>query len=368
MACDFRTFSILQGSFLFPVLLTISLFSGIYSQTSLPGYPSLAGDYEKNEGETITLSCSAIGGNPLPSVQWYKNQQLVDPGSSSSGNGDGIYTVGSSKVTYNNYTFDVSRSDNLVSYICKIQNSLMASPVERAWTISIYVPSEQPFISGPDPTITTALSSGSTYKYICTAQNGRPAPNLRWKLGTSLLRSIEFHQGITENTTTNADSTLSKSSTLSWVPIVDDNGKNLYCQTDQTTARAGAIQKSTSVPIVVQQIPILQIGFISYTAQVGSSVTLSCRVISATPAITDLFWRKQVNGVYTRITIDNNRFFGGSTSNANLTISNVALSDQTSYQCSATNSAGTGNSGATTLSVSGNFLRNTIPTSENQVC
>ncbi|XP_052674345.1 hemicentin-1-like isoform X2 [Crassostrea angulata] len=353
MACDFRTFSVLQGSFLFPVLLTISLFSGIYSQTSLPGNPNLAGDYEKNEGETVTLSCSAIGGNPLPSVQWYKNQQLVDPGSSSSGNGDGIYTVGSSTVTYNNYTFTVSRSDNLVSYICKVQNSLMASPLERAWTISIYVPSEQPFISGPDPAITTALNSGSTYKYICTAQNGRPAPNLRWKLGTSLSSAVEFHQGITENTTTNADSTLSKSSTLSWVPIVDDNGKNLYCQTDQTTAGAGAIQKSTSVPIVVQQIPILQIGSSSYTAQVGSSVTLSCRVISATPAITDLFWRRQVNGVYTRITIDNNRFFGGSTSNANLTISNVALSDQTSYQCSATNSAGTGNSGATTLSVSG---------------
>lgn len=107
---------------------------------------------------------------------------------------------------------------------------------------------------------------------------------------------------------------------------------------------------------VLAEIPILQIGSSSYTTQVGSSVTLSCRVISATPAITDLFWRKQVNGVYTRITIDNNRFFGGSISNANLTISNVALSDQTSYQCSATNSAGTGNSGATTLSVSGSMF------------
>lgn len=94
------------------------------------------------------MSCSAIGGNPLPSVQWYKNQQLVDPGSSSSGNGDGIYTVGSSTVTYNNYTFTVSRSDNLVSYICKVQNSLMASPLERAWTISIYGKSLHVFVEG----------------------------------------------------------------------------------------------------------------------------------------------------------------------------------------------------------------------------
>ncbi|XP_065932020.1 synaptogenesis protein syg-2-like isoform X2 [Magallana gigas] len=295
MACDFRTFSVLQGSFLFPVLLSISLFSGIYSQISLPGNPNLAGDNEKNEGETVTLSCSAIGGNPLPSVQWYKNQQLVDPGSSSSGNGDGIYTVGSSTVTYNNYTFTASRSDNRVSYICKVQSSVMASPMERAWTISIYVPSEQPFISGPDPAITTALHSGSTYKFICTAQNGRPVPHLRWKLGTSLSSAVEIHQGITEKTTTNADSTLSKSSTLSWVPIVDDNGKNLYCQTNQTTAGAGTIQKSTSVPIVVQHQALPGNPNLAgdHEKNEGETVTLSCSTVGGNPLPSVQWYKNQ---------------------------------------------------------------------------
>lgn len=120
-----------------PAVENVFLLSWLYVQ-AIPGNPNLAGDFEKNEGETVTLSCSSVGGNPLPSVQWYKNQQLVDPGSSSSGNGDGIYTVGSFTVTYNNYTFTVSRADNLVSYICKVQNSLLASPLERAWTVSVY--------------------------------------------------------------------------------------------------------------------------------------------------------------------------------------------------------------------------------------
>ena len=104
------------------------------------------------------------------------------------------------------------------------------------------------------------------------------------------------------------------------------------------------------------EIPILSIGSSSYTVQVGGTVTLACSVLSATPAITTVFWRKLVNGAYTNINIDNIRFFGGTVSNANLTITNVVLSDQTSYQCSASNSAGTGNSGATTLTVSGSML------------
>lgn len=104
------------------------------------------------------------------------------------------------------------------------------------------------------------------------------------------------------------------------------------------------------------EIPILQMESSSYTGQVGASVTLGCTVSAATPSVTEIFWRKLINGVYTRITIDNVRFFGSSTSNANLTITNLALSDATSYQCSAVNAAGTGYSGATTLSVTGSMF------------
>jgi hypothetical protein len=103
------------------------------------------------------------------------------------------------------------------------------------------------------------------------------------------------------------------------------------------------------------EIPIVQIGSTSYTSQVGASVTLQCTVLAGTPSVTEVYWRRLVNGVYTRITIDNVRFFGSSVSNANLTISNLVLSDATSYQCSAVNAAGTGNSGATTLSVTGSM-------------
>ena len=66
----------------------------------LPGNPLIAGEFEKNEGELVTLSCTCLGGNPPPSVRWFKNSKLVDAGGSPTGNGDGQYTVGSSTVTY----------------------------------------------------------------------------------------------------------------------------------------------------------------------------------------------------------------------------------------------------------------------------
>lgn len=91
----------------------------------------------------------------------------------------------------------------------------------------------------------------------------------------------------------------------------------------------------------------------SYTVEVGQTVRLGCEVQTALPPATNVYWSRLINGVYNRIPIDNVRFFGSTTSNANLTITNVVLSDATSYQCSATNTAGTGNSGATTLIVTG---------------
>ena len=105
---------------------------------ALPGNPVIGLVDAKNEGETVTLTCTSFGGNPLPNVRWYKNNQLVDPGSSPNGNGDGVYTSGSTTATYNNYTFQVSRSDNAVSYICKVNSSLLSNELSRSLTIEVY--------------------------------------------------------------------------------------------------------------------------------------------------------------------------------------------------------------------------------------
>lgn len=108
------------------------------SRAALPGNPILGLVDSTNEGDTVTLTCTSYGGNPLPTVRWYKNTLLVDAGSSPNGNGDGVYTFGSTTATYNNYTFQVSRSDNSVSYICKVNSSSLSSELARSLNIEVY--------------------------------------------------------------------------------------------------------------------------------------------------------------------------------------------------------------------------------------
>ncbi|XP_062603013.1 roundabout homolog 1-like [Saccostrea cucullata] len=372
-----RTFSVRPGSFLLIALsFLVSFFSEINTQTP-PGNPNINVVDTKNEGDTVTLTCTSFGGNPLPTVRWYKNTQLVDAGSSPNGNGDGVYTIGSTTVTYNNYTFQVSRSDNAVSFICKVNNSALTNELQRSLNIEVYVPASDPLISGPVPQVTTALDAGRTYNYTCTASSGYPVANINWKLGTSLVNSVDLHQGmsgrtvrVSESTATNSDSTLTKISLLSWIPITADNGKVLFCVTTQPVVSGGAITtatKSQSAAVFVQQIPIVQVNSSSYTVQVGQTVTMDCTVLMALPPPSTVYWSRLVNGAFNRLVIDNVRFFGSTVSNASLTITNVALSDATSYQCSATNTAGTGNSGATTLTVTGNLAQVRITESRYSV-
>lgn len=120
------------------VVINYGVYIIFFAWIALPGNPILSIIDAKNEGDTVTLTCTSYGGNPLPTVRWYKNTQLVDPGSSPNGNGDGVFTVGSTTATYNNYTFQVSRSDNAVSYICKVNSSLLTSELTRSLRIEVY--------------------------------------------------------------------------------------------------------------------------------------------------------------------------------------------------------------------------------------
>ncbi|XP_063407782.1 fibropellin-1-like isoform X2 [Mytilus trossulus] len=88
----------------------------------------------------------------------------------------------------------------------------------------------------------------------------------------------------------------------------------------------------------------------------GTTATLSCMVL-ASPAATSVSWSKY-NSQNQLVAIDmstnsNQKFQGSTVGSPSLIISNTVSGDAGRYVCSATNAAGTGSSGTTTLTITG---------------
>lgn len=92
-----------------------------------------------------------------------------------------------------------------------------------------------------------------------------------------------------------------------------------------------------------------------YTVTTGQSVTLACTVTSPNLQVTSVYWQRNSQGNINTIfsNTNTNKYSGSTASTPSLTIANADSSDAGSYTCFASNSAGTGSSTATTLTVSG---------------
>ena len=93
---------------------------------------------------------------------------------------------------------------------------------------------------------------------------------------------------------------------------------------------------------------------LSYSTNIGSSVTLECTVTS-NPTHTNVYWQRTINGQTTQITTstNTNKYSGSTVNTPSLTINTVAQSDTGSYRCLADNVIGTGQSQITVLNVAG---------------
>lgn len=81
-------------------------------------------------GQHLSLICRVTGGNPLPSLQWYRDGQLLD-------DTFGLERPGS-RVTVNALDIEVQERDNGAEYECRATSRLQTQPLLATITLSVH--------------------------------------------------------------------------------------------------------------------------------------------------------------------------------------------------------------------------------------
>lgn len=76
----------------------------------------------KQPGDTVILKCSVVGGNPLPSLQWYKNDKPYH---------HEFRTDEQTSKVWSELLINVTRSDNNAVYRCDAVNAALTEPYSK---------------------------------------------------------------------------------------------------------------------------------------------------------------------------------------------------------------------------------------------
>ena len=101
-------------------------YSGLTIITDPPGQPEITG-YQRNKAirtnDTVQFVCTSIGGNPLATVYWYKNDKRVDYS---------FTTKEYENKVVNELNITAQPSDNKANYTCLAWNLVNTNSPLRA--------------------------------------------------------------------------------------------------------------------------------------------------------------------------------------------------------------------------------------------
>ncbi|XP_069107388.1 basement membrane-specific heparan sulfate proteoglycan core protein-like [Argopecten irradians] len=284
-------------------------------------------------GQTVTLGCTVSASPPHTSVYW----QRIDNGVTTTLNIDGIKYSGST-VTSPSLTITSAGSNDASDYTCSATNVVgTGTSGQTALTVTDI----------PVVTVDQAhysVITGQTITLGCTVTASPDHTSVFWQKrlhGTTMNVNIDGnkYQG---SSVVNPDLTVTNTA-------VSD-------QASYTCSATNIIGTGTSTPTILTvtgNVPFVTISKAAHTVITGQTVTLGCTV-SASPPHTSVYWQRIDSGVTTTLNIDKIKYSGSTPTSPALTITSSSSNDASDYTCSATNVVGTGTSGQTTLTVTGN--------------
>ncbi|XP_021339670.1 peroxidasin-like, partial [Mizuhopecten yessoensis] len=202
-------------------------------------------------------------------------------------------------------------------------------------------------VSGSTPAVSVvqssySINSGSSITLGCSVSGNPSITSVFWQRNVG-----SGTQSVSVDNVNFSGATVSSPS----LTVITASSGDAGSYTCFATNSVGTGQSTTTLS-VSGNVPTVSIAQSFYSVSTGTTVTLTCSV-SASPTHTTVYWQRNIGSGSQSVTIDNVNFSGATVSSPSLTVISADSSDSGSYTCFATNSVGTGQSGTTTLTVSG---------------
>ncbi|GFR16428.1 nephrin [Trichonephila clavata] len=275
----------------------------------------LAGPYD--EGAYLSLLCEAEGGDPSPSVTWWRDRSLLD---------DTFYRASQNYVRNELVILELRRTDLLVELTCQASNTDLMLPLIENIKIDLNLRPLYVRITTPQ----RPLKVGEEIRLHCETSGSRPPAKISWWIDNTRIQSGKESIPNSRNITY---------SSLNLRPSIDDNGKTVTCKAENIALAHPIIQDSWNLNVHFPPEVTLHLGAnIKYsTIKEGNDVYMEC-TIRANPPVAELTWL-----------FENKPFFSNASagiiiSNQSLVLQKVKKEHRGNYRCIASNTEGEGES------------------------
>jgi len=263
-------------------------------------------------GQSIRVSCSVLGGNPSPSVTWWRESQVVDTSYQSTTEGGG------SRVTNILTISSLTRADLHSILTCQASNSNSSLPVSTSVKLDLHFPPTSVTITGAD----RPLSAGKLHSITCIARGARPSPKINWYLGKKQINGLQTQLHSNESMTI---------SYISLTPSPEQAGEVLKCMAKVPGLGHEDVKEDTKT-LKVDYMGEATIHMSDEVVNQGEDVSVSCHV-EAHPPPHQVVWEKDGEPVAqdaARVVV----------TNLTLVLRSVTREDHGEYRCRASNSLG----------------------------
>ncbi|KAF7700292.1 hypothetical protein HF521_003250 [Silurus meridionalis] len=180
---------------------------------------------EVNAGTHLRLVCLSYGGNPLATLHWTKNDEVLPT----------IWEMDTvSHKASSTLVMEVKPEDNKVVLRCESVNQVSRSPMVITRTLTVLFEPSNVELSGSSEAI-----EGTEVNMCCSTSSSNPPVHIRWWLGFKELNTTSFTITEGENggmmTTSNLTHTVSR----------EENGLLLTCEAFNKGTRFSSIQTKT---------------------------------------------------------------------------------------------------------------------------